>query len=161
MSTTVGLAGVFFGGALPWLEAVVVVPAGVVAGLPLVPVIVVGAIGNLITVALAAFAGEWIKARWSTWRARRQGSAASDPRKEERSARRRERIQRMMDRGGLPLLALVGPIGLGTQASAIIAVASGSSALRSFTWIAIGTVGWCIAAGVAASQGVQFLGMGT
>lgn len=152
MNTTAGLLGVFLGGALPWLEAVVVIPAGVLAGLPLIPVIVVGALGNLLTVALAAFAGEELRRRWSAWRSRRNPQP--------KSTRNQERIQRLMDRGGLPLLALVGPIGIGTQASAVMAVAAGSSALRAFTWIAAGTVAWCITAGIAAAQGFALLGIG-
>lgn len=152
MTTTSGLLGVFLGGALPWLEAVVVIPAGVLAGLPVVPVIAVGTLGNLLTVALAAFAGEGIKKRWSAWRSRRKPRA--------RTSRSQERIQRLMERGGLPLLALLGPIGIGTQASAIVAVAAGSSALRSFLWIASGTVAWCIVAGIAAVRGFALLGIG-
>lgn len=156
MNTASGLLGVFLGGALPWLEAVVVIPAGILAGLPLVPVIAVGASGNLLTVALAAFAGEEIRRRWRAWRSRRGSREPS-----ERSRRNRARIQRLLERGGLPLLALVGPIGIGTQVSALMAVAGGSSALRAFTWIAAGTVAWCILAGIAAARGVALLGMGT
>jgi len=37
-----GLLGVLLGGAIPWLEAVVVIPAGIIAGLPAVPVILAG-----------------------------------------------------------------------------------------------------------------------
>lgn len=160
MNTFWGLLGVFLGGALPWLEAVVVIPAGILAELPLIPVIAAGAIGNVLTVGLAAFAGEWIKARFAAWRGRRKGDQPSDPAKQERSARRQQRIEKLMDRGGLPLLALVGPIGLGTQASAIIAVAGGATAMRSFIWISVGTIGWCITAGIAAVQGFQLLGIG-
>lgn len=47
-----GLVGVFLGGALPWLEAVFAIPAGILLGLP--PLAVVG---NLSTVALAVSLG--------------------------------------------------------------------------------------------------------
>lgn len=53
-----GLLGVFAGGAFPWLEAIVVIPAGIFAGLPVVPVVIAGAGGNLLTVGIAAYAGE-------------------------------------------------------------------------------------------------------
>lgn len=60
-----GLLGTLLGGALPWLEAVVVIPAGIVAGLPTVPVVIAAVTGNLLTVALAAWFGERIMVWWS------------------------------------------------------------------------------------------------
>lgn len=150
-----GLLGVFAGGALPWLEAVVVIPGGIVAGLPPLPVVVAGVAGNLLTVAIATYAGDWVKTRVSRRRDRRtraateDDDAASPSVRAERSARRRARIERLMDRGGLPLLALVGPIGLGTQVSAVVAVAAGVGPHRTFAWIGAGTLFWsAVAAGV-------------
>src|SRR5699024_7509499 len=116
MKTFWGLTGVFLGGALPWLEAVVVIPAGVLAGLPLIPVIAAGAIGNVLTIGVAAFAGEWLKERFVAWRRRRKGEESAE--KIERAQRRSRRIEQLMERGGLPRLALVGPIGVGKIGSA-------------------------------------------
>lgn len=162
-----GLLGVFVGGAIPWLEAVVVIPAGVVAGLPPAPVIVAGAVGNLLTVALAAFAGEWLKQKWTAWwhRRRRATGKAEDPEADARRAQkahtRRSRIERIMNRGGMPLLALLGPLGVGTQFSAVAAVAIGVSARSAFLWIGSATLGWCIIAGIAAVTGLEILGIGS
>lgn len=161
-----GLVGVFLGGALPWLEAVVVVPAGIVAGLPAVPVVMAGAVGNLITVGLAAYAGEWIIGKWTAWRRRRQAAAGTGHNPDtatsraKKSGKNRARIERLMNRGGLPLLALVGPLGLGTQISAVVAVATGVRATSSFLWIGAGTLAWCIVAGVVTVTGIEFLGIG-
>lgn len=160
-----GLLGVFVGGAIPWLEAVVVIPAGVVAGLPAVLVIIAGATGNLLTVGLAAFAGQWLKEKWSVWRQRRRAASgrAEDPdfdaRRNEKALKRRSRIEKVMDRGGMPLLALLGPLGLGTQLSAVAAVAIGVRARSAFLWIGGATLAWCIVAGIAAVQGVELLGI--
>ncbi|HJB11703.1 MAG TPA: small multi-drug export protein [Candidatus Brachybacterium merdavium] len=160
-----GLLGVFLGGAIPWLEAVVVIPAGIIAGLPVAPVILAGAAGNLLTVAVAAFAWEWVRQKWSAWRRRRRQATgkADDPEAEARRAataqKRRSRVERIMNRGGLPLLALVGPLGVGTQLSAIVAVAAGARAWPAFLWIGGATLGWCIVAGVAAVQGIELLGL--
>lgn len=160
-----GLLGVFVGGAIPWLEAIVVIPAGIIAGLPPVLVILAGSSGNLLTVALAAFAGEWLTQKWSAWRRRRRErtGAERDPEAEARRAaraqKRQARIERIMARGGLPLLALVGPLGVGTQISALVAVATGVSARAAFLWIGGATLAWCIVAGVAAVQGIELLGV--
>jgi hypothetical protein len=66
----VELLGVFAGGALPWLETIVVIPIGIAAGLPPVAVVIAGATGNLLTIAVAAFAGERVR-QW--WQRRRCG----------------------------------------------------------------------------------------
>jgi len=160
-----GLLGVFVGGAIPWLEAVVVIPAGVVAGLPSVLVIIAGATGNLLTVGLAAFAGQWLKEKWSAWRQRRRAASGrtEDPdaeaRRNEKALKRRSRIEKVMERGGMPLLALLGPLGLGTQLSAVAAVAIGVRARSAFLWIGGATLAWCVVAGIAAVQGVELLGI--
>lgn len=159
-----GLGGVFLGGAIPWLEAVVVIPAGILAGLPVVPVVIAGAAGNLLTVAIAAFAGERVRSWWIGWRERRRAAAGktadAEARRAEKAQKRQERIERIMARGGLPLLAVVGPLGLGTQISAVVAVASGVRATPAFAWIGTVTVLWCTVAAVVAVNGLEFLGIG-
>lgn len=162
-----GLVGVFVGGALPWLEAVVVIPAGILAGLPAVPVIIAGTGGNLLTVGIAAYAGEGIRQRWSARRQRRRtegggpdDKTGSESSRAAKAAKRRARIERLMNRGGLPLLALVGPLGLGTQISAVVAVATGVRATTAFLWIGAATVLWCIVAAIVTLTGFEFLGIG-
>jgi len=156
-----GLFGVFIGGALPWLEAVIVIPAGIVAGLSPIPVVLAGFSGNLLTIVLAAVYGERIRL-W--WRSRKQRRATADENQALTVATdgsaRAHRIQRVMERWGLPGLALLGPIGLGTQLSAVLAVSTGVSALRTSVWIGTGTAAWCITAAVLASAGLSFLGVG-
>ena len=158
-----GLLGMFLGGALPWLEAVVVIPAGIVAGLPLVPVIIAAVAGNLLTVALSAWFGERIMVWWSGRRQRREW-LRNDPetaaRKAAKRARRQQPIVRVMERGGMPALALLGPLIIGTQIAAVAAVALGTSAIRSFFWIGTGTVLWAGLAAVATLTGFEALGLG-
>ena len=152
-----GLLGVFVGGAIPWLEAVVVIPVGILAGLDPVLVVVTGLAGNLLTVWLAAFYGERLR-RW--WRARRRGPGGAGDEAPQPGARRR-RAQHVFDRWGLPGLALVGPIGLGTQLSALLAVSLGVSARRTTAWVGAGTVAWCVVAAALTVTGVSFLGVGS
>ena len=158
-----GLLGTFFGGALPWLEAVIVIPAGIVAGLPVVPVVVAAVTGNLFTVALAAWFGAQIMAWWSGRRQRGEwlkNDAETAEHRAAKRAKRQQRILRVMDRGGMPALALLGPLILGTQLAVVAAVAVGISATRSFLWISSGTVLWALVAAVATVTGFEVLGIG-
>jgi hypothetical protein len=155
-----GLLGVFLGGALPWLEAVVVVPAGILAGLDPVLVVLSGLSGNMLTVALAAVYGERLRL-W--WMARRGGAAPAPdgrPHATPDGRSRGRRAQVVMQRWGMPGLALLGPIGLGTQLSAVLAVSMGVSARRTLAWIGAGTTAWCVVAAALAGAGMSFAGVG-
>ena len=155
------LAGAFLGGALPWLEAIVVIPVGIVAGAPAPLVVLAAVVGNLLTVGLAAVFGERIRDWWVARRHRRRADEGSeDPAVAERRSRRQDRINRVMSRWGMPGLALLGPIGLGTQFSAIAAVALGVTARSAFLWVGAGTVAWSIAAAGLTLGGVSVAGIG-
>ncbi|MCC5948456.1 MAG: small multi-drug export protein, partial [Nitriliruptoraceae bacterium] len=119
------LFGVFLGGALPWLEAVIVIPIGILAGLPPLAVVVAGVTGNLATVWLAVVFGE----RLTRWWARRRGRDADGP------SRRSQRAERVVRRWGMPGLAVLGPIGLGTQLSGVVAIALGVARTTTLWWI--------------------------
>lgn len=153
------LGGVFLGGAFPWLEAIVVIPAGILAGLPVVPVVLAGVIGNLTTVGLAAWLGERVRVRWAERRRARRRADPGPQEAQDRSARRRARVDRIMRRWGLPALALLGPIGLGTQVSAMVAVGTGVRASVTFAWIATGTVVWSVIAAGATVTGLTISGI--
>lgn len=157
-----GILGVFLGGATPWLEAPIVIPTGLIAGLPVVPVLLAAIIGNLLTVGIAAYFGEAMRSWFSRRRAsrRRPLDVEAEAHRRVRTQRRQVRIEKVMERGGLPLLALVGPVGLGTQISAVVAVALGARATTSFLWVSAGTVLWCVVAAYATLAGVEILGFG-
>jgi len=55
-----GLLGVFIAGAVPWLEAVVVIPVGIVLGLPVVWTVVFALWGNVSTIVVFAFGSDRI-----------------------------------------------------------------------------------------------------
>lgn len=161
------LGGVFLGGALPWLEAIVVIPVGILGGAPPALVVVFALIGNLITVAISAYFGEQIR---TSWRLRRKtkdlATHHSGLTKEQLRDKARgvlaekdqqpTRIKRIMARWGLPGLAILGPVGLGTQLSAVAAVAMGIRARNAFIWVGIGTTLWAITAGILAVYGMSF-----
>jgi len=157
-----GLLSMFLGGAFPWLEAVIVIPGGIIAGLPVVPVVIAAVTGNLTTIALAAWFGERIRTWLSRWRERRDAQrhdVETLARKEAKRARRQHKIERVMSRGGMPALALLGPL-IGTQAVAVALVAMGISAPRSFAWVGAGTVIWAVIAAAATVGGFEVLGVG-
>lgn len=145
-----GLVGVLIGGAVPWLEAVTVIPAGILLGLPPVAVVVTAIVGNLATVAVASFAGEHVRTRLLARRRRR--------RSRDDEARGPTRSERVMARFGMPGLTILGPLGLGTQLSAAVAVSLGVSGRRAFLWVGASTVGWSVLTALLVVRGVDAFG---
>ena len=151
-----GLVGVLLGGAIPWLEAVTVIPAGILLGLPPVAVVVTAIIGNLATVALVAFGGE--RVRSLLVRRRRRGVSTEGA--EGTEGGRASRAERVMARFGLPGLAILGPLGVGTQLSAAIVVSLGVSGRRAFAWVGASTVGWSVVVALLVASGIDAAGFG-
>jgi len=156
-----GLLGVLIGGAVPWLEAVAVIPAGILLGLPTVAVVVAAIVGNLATVALVAFGGERVRTWMLARRRRRRAIDVEDPEGLEGvEGGRASRAERVMARFGLPGLAILGPLGVGTQLSAAIIVSLGISGRRAFAWVGASTVGWSVVVALLVAWGIDVAGPG-
>ena len=154
-----GLLGVLIGGAVPWLEAVTVIPAGILLGLPPVAVVVTAIIGNLATVALVAFGGERVRSVLIRRRPRTVGTEGVKS-VEVVEGGRASRAERVMARFGLPGLAILGPLGVGTQLSAAIIVSLGISGRRAFAWVGASTVGWSVVVALLVAWGIDVAGPG-
>lgn len=158
---------VLVAGAIPWLEVLFVVPAGIVAGLPAVPTAAVAAVGNALTLIPLVLAGDRARAWWRVRRAARRGapqpssvptptrtagSHAAGGRSAEGADRagadegagssKGRRARAMFDRFGLPGLALLGPLLTGIHVAAIAALAAGAERRRTIVWLTGGVVVW-------------------
>lgn len=139
LAEQLGLLGIFIAGAIPWFEAIVVVPSGILFGLDPLSVVLAAVAGNALTIVTFAYAGAGIRRwvdRWRTARGQKVGS------------RRYERAQNAFNRWGIFGLSALGPILIGTQFSAAVAVAAGVSPLRTFVIISAGMALWAIAIAV-------------
>jgi uncharacterized membrane protein len=134
---------VFLAAATPVLEVLVVIPAGVLAGMPPTLTALVAVAGNLSTVVLVAVAGERLLGWW-----RRRRPAHEDDRPRGRSQRARDLARRW----GVPGLALLAPVTTGTHIATVAALTTGSDTRRVLRWMAGGIVAWAaVAAGVTAA----------
>ncbi len=151
-----GLLGVLIGGAVPWLEAVTVIPAGILLGLPPVAVVLTAIVGNLATVAFVAFGGERVRTWMLTRRRRRRAEELEGD-----GGGRASRAERVMARFGVPGLAILGPLGVGTQLSAALVVSLGVSGRRAFAWVGASTIGWSVLVALLVAWGIDATGVGT
>ena len=133
-----GLLGVFVAGATPWLEAIIVIPVGLVLGLPVVLTVVLALVGNIATVVLFAAGSDRILQAMAKRREKKGKAAKEDT--------RMARAQRIFVRYGDVGMAVVGPLIIGTQFAAAIAVSFGVSVVRASVVQSLGAVVWGVIA---------------
>lgn len=141
---------VFLTAAVPVLEVMVVIPASVALGLHPFPVGILAFLGNATTLVLAVVAGDRLAAWFSARRTPRSRSS-------ERGARRRERVRKLMQRWGMPGLALLGPISVGSHAAALAAVALRIPRRRVLFWSVGGVAAWSVVFTILSAAGASFV----
>ena len=131
-----GLIGVFIAGAVPWIEAIAVVPAGIVIGLNPIATLIAAVVGNSITIVLFAYFASNIRKRLMNRRVK-QGKPAELP--------KLEKALKAFDKYGVYGLAALAPILIGTQFAAAAAVLAGVKPLRSSILIIASLTLWAVA----------------
>ena len=130
-----GLIGIFIAGAIPWFEAIAVIPSGIIFGLDPILVVIAAVLGNGITIFVFAYAGSQIR-KWLIERRVKKGKSGE--------SKRLEKGQEFFNKYGVFGLALLGPILIGTQFSAAIAVAAGVKPFKAGALITAGMILWSI-----------------
>ena len=165
MRTLLAYLTVLVAAAVPWLEVLLVVPVGILAGLSPVAVVVVAAVGNVASLVPVVLGGDRLRAWWRAHRHRRSAAgpegdddanvaeAGDGPTRSGRSVR----AQRVLDRYGLPGVALLGPLLTGIHVAALAALAAGAPKRPTLLWSTAGVVVWSVVTGVATVLGIDAL----
>ncbi len=136
---------VFLAAAVPWLEISLVIPVGIIRGLSPFWVMFLGFWGNTITVLLLilgfARVEQWIKKRFE---GRKPG---------QKQAKQIERARSIMNKYGLPGMALFGPLFIGTHIAAFIALSFGADKKWTALWLTASMAFWTVVIGTATILG--------
>ncbi len=133
-----GLLGIFIAGAIPWFEAIAVVPSGIIFGLDPVATVVAAVVGNAITIFAFSYAGSSIRS-WLIRRREARGKAGESP--------KFAKALSAFDKYGVYGMAALGPIIIGTQFAAAASVAAGVKPFRAAMLVTISMIIW--ATGIA------------
>ena len=133
-------AAVFVLAATPWIELMVVIPAGAALGLPVTPVTVTALIGNALPVL-------GIVVLFQAWERRRGPVQRTWG----------DRATRIWRRAGLPGLALSGPVVTGIHLATVMALALGSPKRTTAWWMVVSLVLWAVVTAVLTALGVAWL----
>lgn len=141
---------VFIFAAVPFFEAYGVIPIGILAGLSPLPVIILGLVGNILTVLLVIVFIQKIK----EWRNRKKAGEEKGP------GKRAQRAQRLWKKYGLPGLAFIGPLIVGSHLTAFMSLSLGGTKRRTFYWMTASIVVWSLTFAVLIHFGIDLLGHG-
>lgn len=137
---------VFLGAAIPWLEIALVIPLGIIGGLSPVWVMILAFVGNMLTVLILIIAFQKVR-EWMESRKKENGKGNS---------KRTERGKRIWSKYGMPGLALLGPILIGTHIAAFIGLLFGASKVNTTIWMTISIALWTLVFGIATAMGFDF-----
>lgn len=136
---------VFLLGAAPGFEALVAIPFGIIRGLSPITASILGFAGNVVTVLLVIIIYQKLK----TWWDRRKAVDAHTP------SKRTARAETIWRRYGVPGLALLGPVLIGSHLAAFLALALGSSKKQTTIWLVVSIAVWSIVFAVLSVLGID------
>jgi hypothetical protein len=132
----------------PWMDVSIVAPIGVAWGLAPLGVAITAFSGNLLLVLLLGFFFE----QFYAWREkRREAKGITEPSKKETKSKK------IWDRYGIPGLALLAPILVGTDIAAVLALTFGSSRLQVISWMTVSLAVWTAIFTIGSVYGFSFL----
>ncbi|WP_422122994.1 small multi-drug export protein [Planococcus sp. X10-3] len=137
---------VFLGAAIPWFEIGLVIPLGIVWGLSPFWVMLLAFVGNMVTVLALVIGFD----RFKVWYNKRQEAKGKTVNKKS------ERAKRIWNKYGLPGLAMVGPILIGTHIAAFIGMTLGATKKNTTVWLTISIAVWTLAFGILTALGFDF-----
>lgn len=138
----------FFLAWAPWLDVFFVVPIGIAWGLSPVGVAIIGFAGNLLTVVLLCI----FFRQFATWREKRRAKKGLPA-----LSKKETRAKYIWERYGLPALALLAPLLVGTDIAAALALTLGSLPKRVFGWMALSLAVWSAVMAVGSAYGFAYM----
>ncbi|MRX73110.1 DNA-binding protein [Bacillus lacus] len=153
---------VFILAAIPLFEVVGIVPVGILAGLAPVPVAIAGFIGNFLTVLLLIILIDKVKIWMAARKQRKAGNmaeaaAAAEDGEIQTESKRSKRAKNLWDKYGLPGLAFIGPLFVGSHVSAFMGMGFGSKRRAVTVWMTLSLVFWTAAAAALTHYGIGFV----
>ena len=136
---------VFVLAATPWVELLLVIPAGLAMGLNPFPVAFIAFAGNAIPVFLIVYGYKY----WETWRKTKvkTGTAAV--------SRRKQRALTIWNKYGLPGMALSGPLLTGIHLATIIALAFKPPRKNLLLWMNFSLLIWTVGMTIVSFYGIE------
>ncbi|MFD0672755.1 small multi-drug export protein [Cohnella sp. GCM10027633] len=137
---------VFLLSAVPWVESAAVVVIAIALELDPVLSTVLAFLGNWLIVLLVVFLFD----RWQAWRNKKKPAQSQDGKKSRRA-------HGIFVKYGLPGLAIIGPLLIGTEIAAAFAMIFKAPRKNVLIWMTISLAFWTVLFAVAAHYGLNLM----
>lgn len=135
-------------GAVPFVESYGGAALGVITGVPTAVAILAAVVGNVIAMTLTVWIAGAIRDR-AVEKRKRNGTKQPAP------GKRKQRLQSMFERFGVPGVSLLGQSLLPSHVTAPTLVGFGASRASVLVWQTVGITAWGVAFGLLAAGGVS------
>lgn len=139
---------VFLLAATPWIEILVVIPAGIALGLDPLAVSILAFTGNLTTVYFLIFAHHYLS---SIFHKCKSGENKKTP------SKRKKKALHIWNKYGLPGLAFISPLTVGTHFATFIALSFKSKKYMVTMWITLSIFVWTVIVTIVSYYGIESL----
>ncbi|SFM46990.1 small multi-drug export protein [Methanolobus profundi] len=139
---------VFLLAATPWIEILVVIPAGIALGLNPLAVSILAFTGNLTTVYLLIFAYQYLS---STFDKHKSGE------NKKQLSKRKKKALHIWNKYGFPGLAFISPLTVGTHFATFVALSFKSKKYMVTMWITGSIFVWTVIVTVVSYYGIESL----
>jgi uncharacterized membrane protein len=140
----------FLLGVAPWMDVSFIVPLGVLWGLPPTAVGITAFIGNFLLILLLGIFFKQIN-KWRIERRKKKGINGA--------TKKETRTRAILEKYGIPGLAIIAPIFVGTDIAAIFALIFGASRKRVIGWMTVSLAFWTLVFAIGAAYGYSFLNL--
>lgn len=130
---------------IPFLEAHVAVPVGVLLKLPFIPIAVLAIFGNWLSVLTVIISSSWIKSRFF------------NDRSDSFVHRRFQKGKVYFNRYGVPGISLLGPIIGANHIGALICMMANANKKNIIIWQTISIILWAVGSGLLIHFGREYL----
>ncbi|WP_174731659.1 small multi-drug export protein [Mesobacillus harenae] len=135
---------VFILAAIPWIEIAAVIPLSIINEMNAFSVGLLAFIGNLSTVYLLVIFFE----KYQEWRVRKKG----------KPSKKQARGEKVWRKYGLPGLAFLGPLVIGSHIAAIVGLALGAKKRPTLLWMTISLAVWTLVFTLTSVYAIELLG---
>lgn len=141
---------IFILAATPWIEILLVVPAGIIAGLNPYLVAITATLGNIIPIYIIIYGYNKLENLWKNIRPNKQE-------KTKKFKKQRKRAIKYWEKYGILGLAIISPVLIGIHLATIVALTIGSNKNKIALYMTLSVIGWTTILTITTMQGITHL----
>ncbi|OUJ18355.1 putative membrane protein [Methanonatronarchaeum thermophilum] len=142
---------IFILAATPWIEILIVVPAGIIAGLNPYLVAITASLGNIIPIYIIIYGYNKLENWW------KKNIHTNQQEKTKKFKKQRKKAIKYWEKYGILGLAIISPALIGIHLATIVALTIGSNKNKLALYMTLSIIGWTTILTITTIQGITHL----